>query len=285
MHQRLVHVVRALQRSPHGHAVGGIRHRDHALIFDVELFLRAGPVFALDDDVGLRPGGVHVAFLHVVRLEYVVLAPDDCAFRERILDRENRGQRFDVDLHRAPRFLQQILVRMRQQDDRFFGMVDEFGGEAGLIVHDQRDFVLAGNVGGRDDREFVPGNAVAVANAADAPARDAAAHGHAVDHVRKGEVVHVLGAAGDFFAPLFPQDGMSKEFFFHILPRMSSARPPRRTSVLRTFRKSRQPIPIFNIECDRLFASIRETVRAPPRASSARTESPLGSAGASILHR
>ena len=108
---------------------------------------------------------------------------------------------------------------MREQHDRLFGMVDHFRGEAGLIVLDQCDFVFSWNVGGGDDREFVPRNAVAEANAADASSRDAAAHGHAMQHFRKGEVVHVPGAARHFFPPFFAEDGMSKEFFFHILPR------------------------------------------------------------------
>ena len=46
--QRLVHVVRALQRSVDGHlAVAG--HGDHAVGLDVELLLVAGAIFAFDD--------------------------------------------------------------------------------------------------------------------------------------------------------------------------------------------------------------------------------------------
>ena len=93
-------------------------------------------------------------------------------------------------------------------------MID-FGGEAGLIVLDQRNFVFAGNVGGGDDRELIPRNAVAETDAADASSRDVAAHGDAVEHVRNGKVVHIAGAARHFLAALFADDGMSKEFFFH----------------------------------------------------------------------
>ena len=117
-HERLVHVVGTLQRSPDRHAVRGICRRDHALVFDVELFLRAGPILAFDDDVRLRPCGVHVAFFHVIRLEDVVLSKNNGAFRDGILDRKNRGQRLDIDLHRAARLLEQISIRMREQDDR-----------------------------------------------------------------------------------------------------------------------------------------------------------------------
>ncbi len=47
--QRLVHVVRALQRSPDGDAVRRAGDGDHALRLDVELLLRAGFVLAFDD--------------------------------------------------------------------------------------------------------------------------------------------------------------------------------------------------------------------------------------------
>src|ERR1700722_2465243 len=104
---------------------------------------------------------------------------------------------------------------MREQHDRFFGMVDYFRGKAGLVMFDQCDFVLAGDVGGGDDREFAPRNAIAEVDAADASSRDTAAHGHTVQHVREGEVVHIAGAAGYLFPTLFADDGMSKVFFFH----------------------------------------------------------------------
>ena len=121
---------------------------------------------------------------------------------------------------------------MREQNDRLFGMVDHLRGKAGLIVLDQRDFIFARYIGGRDDREFAPRNAFAESDPADVPPRDAAAHGHAVQHIRKGEVVHVAGATGHFFASLFADDGMSETFFFHILPRyiailgMETLHPP-----------------------------------------------------------
>ena len=49
-HQRLVHVVRALQRSVDGHlAVAG--HGDHAVGFDVELLLMTGTILTVDHDI------------------------------------------------------------------------------------------------------------------------------------------------------------------------------------------------------------------------------------------
>src|SRR6267143_5777459 len=179
------------------------------------MFLRAGTKFAFDNDVGARPRGVHVSFFHVVRLEDVVLARNDGALRERILNREDGGQRVNVDLYRAPPFLEKIFVRVSQQYDRLLGVVYELVREARLIVRDRGNFIFAWNILGGDDRELAPGDSVAIADAADASSRDTTAHGHAVDHSRKGEVIHILGAAGYFDPPFFPDDGMPNFFFFH----------------------------------------------------------------------
>ena len=60
--QRLVDVVRALQRSVDGHlAVAG--HGDHAVGLDVELFLVAGAVLAFDHDVGLAEAAIEIALV------------------------------------------------------------------------------------------------------------------------------------------------------------------------------------------------------------------------------
>src|SRR5208282_4442286 len=76
-------------------------------------------------------------------------------------------------------------------------------------------------IGGGDDRKFAPRNAVAKVDPEDAPPRDVAAHRHAVEHIRKVEVIDVPGAARHFCTSLFSGDGMSEEFFFHGFPRLS----------------------------------------------------------------
>ena len=70
--QRLVNVVRTLHRAPDRHAVGRVRRSHHAVRFDVELLLRAGLVFALDDEVGRGERGVDVPRVTSVVLEDVV---------------------------------------------------------------------------------------------------------------------------------------------------------------------------------------------------------------------
>src|SRR6266478_467134 len=131
--QRLVNVVRALQRAPNGDAIGSARLRDHPLRLDVELFLSAGFVLARDNEVSLAPDLIDIAFFHEERFENVVLSPDYLLARKRILDREYFGQRFDFDSHRAPRFFEQILVRVSQQHDWLFRMIDYAIRETGLV--------------------------------------------------------------------------------------------------------------------------------------------------------
>src|ERR1700730_10269023 len=44
-HERLMYIVGALQRTPHGDSLVRIESRDHSIVFDVQLLLRAGGVF------------------------------------------------------------------------------------------------------------------------------------------------------------------------------------------------------------------------------------------------
>ena len=60
--------------------------------------------------------------------------------------------------------LERLPVGMREQHNRLLGVVDVCMGEVRLVVEDQRDDVAAGDVGRGDDREFIPGDAVAVAD-------------------------------------------------------------------------------------------------------------------------
>ncbi len=53
--QRLVNIIRALHRTPDSHAVCGAGNRNHAVVLDVELLLRARAIFAFDDEIGAVP--------------------------------------------------------------------------------------------------------------------------------------------------------------------------------------------------------------------------------------
>ena len=76
-HQRLMHVIRALQGTPNGNAVFRVERCNHAVVFYVELLLSTGEVFTFDDVRGFFPDGFHVALFHEKILERIVAAPND----------------------------------------------------------------------------------------------------------------------------------------------------------------------------------------------------------------
>ena len=102
--QSLEDVVRALQRTPHGDAAVRAVFRDDALILNVEMFLRAGAVFALNNVRRMGPCGIYVALFQEKTFEQIVSAPDDNLLALTFFDRENRGQRFIFDPHRGHSF-------------------------------------------------------------------------------------------------------------------------------------------------------------------------------------
>ena len=75
-----------------------------------------------------------------------------------------------------------------------------------LIVEDHPDMVLAGNVECSDDREFTPVDTRIEMNGADFAARNGAAHGSAVPHAFKFEIVKILRAPEQFVHALFAGD-------------------------------------------------------------------------------
>ena len=170
--------------------------------FNVELFLSAGVVFALDNHIGLGPSIVYVAFIHHKGLEDVIVAPDDLLFRKCIIHIEDRRQRLDIECDGTARLFKKLLVRVRQQYHRLFCVVEHSFGKTGLIVGDERDAIPSRNIGGGDDRELIPGNIGSEVDFADATASDGTAHRCTMQHARKCEVINVTRLPGDFAAPL-----------------------------------------------------------------------------------
>ena len=70
-------------------------------------------------------------------------------------------------------------------------MIDQSVSEARLIIENQRDGILSGNVRGGDDNELVPGNPRWTFDAGDPAARNLTPHGSAMDYSREGEVVNI----------------------------------------------------------------------------------------------
>ncbi len=206
LHQGLVDVVGTLHGAPDGHALFGACHRHHSLALNVELLLGAGSIFAFDDGVRMRPDGIDVPFFHLDGLQDIVLAPDHFFSPQRVFESENRRQRLDVDPNGTPSFLQQVLVGVGQESDRFFRVVNDPVGQAGLVVEDQGHIVFSRNVFGGHDGEFLPRQIPLPGNPPDAPSRARAADGHPVHHTREGKVVRVARLAGDFVETLLARN-------------------------------------------------------------------------------
>ena len=201
--QSFENVVRALQRAPHRDAALRAVLRDHALVLDVKMFLRAGAVLALDDVRRASPRGIYVAFFEQENFEQIVRAPDDHILPLALFNGEDGRQRFVFDLHRADGFAQFVLVGMREEQDRLFAMIHFAVGEAGLIGDDELDAIFAGNVGGGNDRELAPVDAAVKCNGANQPARNCTAHRGAVPHAFALHIVDVA-ARGPAACPRLP---------------------------------------------------------------------------------
>jgi len=70
---------------------------DDSVVFDIEVFLRAGSIFAFDDMRGGGPDGVDIALFEMKALDGVVRAPDDLGLGFTFFDGKDGGKRFVVD--------------------------------------------------------------------------------------------------------------------------------------------------------------------------------------------
>ncbi len=119
--------------------------------------------------------------------------------RDRVLDRQDRGQRLVLDLDQLRGGARLVERRGRDGGDRLALVFDHVGGEQRLVAADRRDVVLAGNVGGRDRRDDAGrGERAGEVDAQDAGMGVRAQHQRGFErarHVR--HVVDVERAAGD----------------------------------------------------------------------------------------
>jgi hypothetical protein len=104
---------------------------------------------------------------------------------------------------------------MGKQEDRFFSVIHDFAGEAGLVIYNQGNAVFPRNIFCPDDRELVPGDIFSELYRLNSPAGDGAANRDAVQHVRKCEVTNILRAAGDLFPAFFSLYRFSDEVHCH----------------------------------------------------------------------
>ena len=200
-------------------AVGVRSFGDDAVVFDVELLLCAGAVLAFDDVVGGGEDLVEVvggAGLHQVSFEDVCLrgvlgvllggCPDGGGVGcFGLFDGEDAGELLVGDVDGGDGGGEDGAVGVGEEEDGLVGVVDVGGGEAEVVFGEVDDAVFAGDVGGGDDGELVPGDGGVEVDGEDAAAGDGAADGGSEPHVGEGDVVDVLGLAQDFGGAFFAQ--------------------------------------------------------------------------------
>src|SRR5215469_9462728 len=104
-------------------------------------------------------------------------------------------QRVIVDANGGSCFAQFLLAGMGKEHDGFVTVIDAAVSEAGLVVEDETDKILAADVAGGDDGELRPVDAGIKLDGAYETARDRAAHGGSMPHSFTVDVVQIAGAA------------------------------------------------------------------------------------------
>ena len=112
----------------------------------------------------------------------------------RLFDGVDGGEFFVGDVDGGDGGGKHGAVRVREEEDGLFDVVDVGDGEAGMVFGEVDDGVFAGDVGGGDDGELVPGDVGVEVDGGDAAAGDGAADGGPEPHVGERDVVDVLGA-------------------------------------------------------------------------------------------
>src|SRR5215470_10794521 len=211
VHQRLVHIVRTLKRPPHRESLPRVESRDHSIVLDVELFLRSSPIFTFHDVVGLLPGTLYIALFNQNGLERVASAPNNFPTTFTLFDGENGWERIVIDRYVFYRNGQKMRVFVSQQENRLFGMVDNSICETRLVVFDQCDAILAGNISCGNNDEFLPRNLLSKSDFPDLAAWNLAAHRRTVQHAGQNHVVHIPSLSADFLAPFQAWNGCSDD--------------------------------------------------------------------------
>src|SRR5258708_2738678 len=106
---------------------------------------------------------------------------------------------------------------MREQHNRLLRVIYNVGGEARLVMQDERDFIGPGlgNIARRDDGELIPWNAFTVTDCLDVSARHGTADGGSMEHPGHGDVVDVACTSGDFLDAFFSRNGAADQWLGH----------------------------------------------------------------------
>ncbi len=194
-HQGRVHVVRALQGAVDLDTPVLARDGDHRLRLEVQLLLVPRPVGALDHQVGPGEAGVEVSLVDLERLA-----------EGRGLERvEHRGQRLGPESDGVAGSQGERPPGSRDQCHGFCDVTDLVGDQRRLVVHDQRDHVLARDVRRSDHDDARPVEGRVEVDPQQPRVRLGGTHGQAVPRPRDDEVVREARGARELVAPLPPE--------------------------------------------------------------------------------
>src|ERR1035438_7161272 len=211
-----MHVVRALQRTPDCDSALGAVFSDHAVVLDIEMFLRACAVLSFHNVRRAGPDRVDIAFLQKKTLQHIVGAPHNHIPPLALFHSEDRGQRIVFNLHCVGGFPHLVFVRMSQKDNSFVAVIYFAVSETRLIGKDELNVILAGNVSSGDNGEFAPVDIAVETDGANKSARNRAANGSPMPHTLALDVVNVPSAAQQFVDPFLSGNGGANDAGFRM---------------------------------------------------------------------
>src|SRR6267143_6503327 len=173
-HQRFMNVVWTLQGAPDADSSFRVIGGYDAVVLDIQLLLRTCRIFAFDNVSGFFPDRIYLALFHQESFERVVSAPNDGGLLLALFQRMHRRQWLVFDGDGFDGLAKLVTVGVGQKQDGFFRVVHDFRGETGLVVEDQGDAILSGNISCGYDYKFVPENGRVVVDLLDFAARDCA---------------------------------------------------------------------------------------------------------------
>ena len=145
-----------------------------------------------------------------------IVFPPQLFFGDGIVDREERGERLDVEGDGLDRSFQAHRIAARNERNGLVHVANGRRGEHRLIVLDEHDHVVAGNVGSGDHRDARPVERRIALDSAESAASDLAPNGGSVECAGHHEIVDVRRDASHLCDPVDPRDVLSNEARSHV---------------------------------------------------------------------
>src|SRR5262249_15755886 len=140
-------------------------------------------------------------------LKRIVSAPNDFGPPFALFHGKQGGKRVVFDRNCVDSFPEPVPVRMSDEQNRLFWVIDAAIGQTRLVVEDKSNAVAPRNVLRGDDDVVAPVDVGVKTNFSDFTARNFAADSRSMDHSGEDDVVDIAGATGDLVWSLFARDG------------------------------------------------------------------------------